>query len=42
MGEEAAMQEGSDPTRVFTMDYSPVRKRRPVHNKSIPTAATSP
>ncbi|XP_076921461.1 uncharacterized protein LOC143582869 [Bidens hawaiensis] len=50
-GEEAAtittsskvsMQEGSFSTHMFTMDYTPVRRRRPVHNKALPTTITSP
>ncbi|XP_056166214.1 uncharacterized protein LOC115666024 isoform X2 [Syzygium oleosum] len=28
--------EGTDPTQYFTMDYSNVRRRRPIHNKSLP------
>ncbi|XP_030514564.1 protein GOLVEN 6-like isoform X2 [Rhodamnia argentea] len=28
--------EGTDPTQYFTMDYSQVRRRRPIHNKSLP------
>ncbi|KAL3751480.1 hypothetical protein ACJRO7_012329 [Eucalyptus globulus] len=28
--------EGADPTQYFTMDYSQVRRRRPIHNKSLP------
>lgn len=48
-GEEAAaaaseqtMHEGSDLTPLFSMDYTSVRKRRPVHNKSFPTTTTLP
>ncbi|KAI3763947.1 hypothetical protein L2E82_13945 [Cichorium intybus] len=48
-GEKAAatasdqtMHERSDLTPLFTMDYSRVRKRRPVHNKSFPATTTSP
>lgn len=48
-GEEAAaaeseqtMHEGSDLTPLFSMDYTSVRKRRPVHNKSFPTTITLP
>ncbi|KAK9074467.1 hypothetical protein SSX86_007065 [Deinandra increscens subsp. villosa] len=37
-----SMQEGAYTTRIFTMDYSPVRRRRPVHNKLLPTTTTSP
>ncbi|KAF8039191.1 hypothetical protein BT93_B1674 [Corymbia citriodora subsp. variegata] len=28
--------EGADSTHYFTMDYSQVRRRRPIHNKSLP------
>ncbi|XP_062153850.1 protein GOLVEN 6 [Alnus glutinosa] len=28
--------EGGDTSEYFTMDYSKVRRRRPVHNKSLP------
>nr|XP_043625887.1 protein GOLVEN 6-like [Erigeron canadensis] len=45
-GEEETLkvtkQEGFDSTRAFTMDYTPMRRRRPVHNKSSPAAAASP
>lgn len=30
--------EGSDTSQYFTMDYSHVRRRRPIHNKSLPVA----
>ncbi|KAK4260958.1 hypothetical protein QN277_004015 [Acacia crassicarpa] len=30
--------EGEDPSQYFTMDYSRVRRRRPIHNKNIPVA----
>ncbi|XP_074338627.1 uncharacterized protein LOC141676810 isoform X2 [Apium graveolens] len=30
--------EGSDTSQYFTMDYSRVRRRRPIHNKSLPVA----
>lgn len=30
--------EGSDTSKYFTMDYSRVRRRRPVHNNSLPVA----
>ncbi|KAD7116697.1 hypothetical protein R6Q59_006570 [Mikania micrantha] len=39
---KVSIQERSYPTHVFTMDYSPVRRRRPVHNKLLPTATPSP
>ncbi|KAI9091977.1 hypothetical protein K1719_027912 [Acacia pycnantha] len=29
---------GEDPSQYFTMDYSSVRRRRPIHNKNIPVA----
>ncbi|GJX28011.1 hypothetical protein Tco_0236090 [Tanacetum coccineum] len=35
-------KEAIDPFRVFARDYSPARKRRPVHNKSFPTTANTP
>ncbi|RVW61697.1 hypothetical protein CK203_065934 [Vitis vinifera] len=28
--------EGADMSQFFTMDYSHVRRRRPIHNKSVP------
>ncbi|KAK9266763.1 hypothetical protein L1049_006683 [Liquidambar formosana] len=28
--------EGTDTSHFFTMDYSSVRRRRPIHNKSLP------
>ncbi|KAJ4838504.1 hypothetical protein Tsubulata_030464 [Turnera subulata] len=28
--------EGTDTSQFFTMDYSHVRRRRPIHNKSLP------
>ncbi|KAK1381037.1 hypothetical protein POM88_027781 [Heracleum sosnowskyi] len=30
--------EGSDTSQYFTMDYSRVRRRRPIHNKALPVA----
>lgn len=30
------MDEGADRSEFYTMDYSQVRRRRPVHNKSMP------
>ncbi|XAR65318.1 hypothetical protein NMG60_11009403 [Bertholletia excelsa] len=30
------VEEGPDASLFFTMDYSKVRRRRPIHNKSIP------
>ncbi|CAI9278696.1 unnamed protein product [Lactuca saligna] len=39
---EQTMHEGSDLTPLFSMDYTSVRKRRPVHNKSLPTTTTFP
>ncbi|XP_054791932.1 protein GOLVEN 6-like [Prosopis cineraria] len=30
--------EGEDPSQYMTMDYSRVRRRRPIHNKNIPVA----
>ncbi|XP_071926261.1 uncharacterized protein [Coffea arabica] len=30
--------EGADAAQFFTMDYMPVRRRRPVHNKFVPVA----
>ncbi|KAK1350197.1 hypothetical protein POM88_054720 [Heracleum sosnowskyi] len=30
--------QGSDTSQYFTMDYSRVRRRRPIHNKSFPVA----
>jgi hypothetical protein len=30
------MDEGADTSEFHTMDYSLVRRRRPVHNKSMP------
>ncbi|KAL1807074.1 hypothetical protein ACET3Z_030142 [Daucus carota] len=32
------VEEGSDSSQYFTMDYSRVRRRRPIHNKSLPVA----
>ncbi|KAK3039784.1 hypothetical protein RJ639_027097, partial [Escallonia herrerae] len=32
--------EGADASQHFTMDYSHVRRRRPIHNKSVPKAKT--
>ncbi|MFS7959799.1 hypothetical protein Hanom_Chr08g00695361 [Helianthus anomalus] len=34
--------QGSDPTRFTTMDYSHVRRRRPIHNSSSPKSTNSP
>ncbi|KAL9423537.1 hypothetical protein AB3S75_035595 [Citrus x aurantiifolia] len=31
--------EGGDTSQYFTMDYSHVKRRRPIHNKSLPAAA---
>lgn len=31
-------KEGIDPSHFFTMDYSHIRRRRPIHNKSLPVA----
>ncbi|GMI87568.1 root meristem growth factor 8, GOLVEN 6 [Hibiscus trionum] len=30
------VESGADISRYFTMDYSHVRRRRPIHNKSLP------
>ncbi|KAK1553312.1 hypothetical protein Q3G72_032614 [Acer saccharum] len=30
--------EGTDTSQYFTMDYSHVKRRRPIHNKSLPVA----
>ncbi|XP_040940696.1 protein GOLVEN 6 [Gossypium hirsutum] len=30
------MESGTDISQYFTMDYSHVRRRRPIHNKSLP------
>ncbi|GAA0146704.1 hypothetical protein LIER_42919 [Lithospermum erythrorhizon] len=35
------LDEGDD-FEFFTMDYRRVRRRRPVHNKSVPTSSTTP
>ncbi|CAN1794969.1 hypothetical protein LINPERHAP1_LOCUS20458 [Linum perenne] len=35
-GEGDEEGEGTDTTQYWTMDYSRVRKRRPIHNKSLP------
>ncbi|KAL4586521.1 hypothetical protein LXL04_011157 [Taraxacum kok-saghyz] len=41
--QEQRMHEGSDvSTFLFSRDYSGVRKRRPVHNKSFPATTTFP
>ncbi|KAI3817123.1 hypothetical protein L1987_10912 [Smallanthus sonchifolius] len=34
--------QGSDPTEFTTMDYSHVRRRRPIHNNSSPKPTNSP
>lgn len=34
--QEERVLEGADTSEFFTMDYSKVRRRRPVHNKSTP------
>ncbi|XP_035540198.1 probable root meristem growth factor 8 [Juglans regia] len=35
-GQEWVEGAESDTSQILTMDYSPVRKRRPIHNKSMP------
>ncbi|XP_028761902.1 probable root meristem growth factor 8 [Neltuma alba] len=37
-GTREEWEEGDDPSQYFTMDYSRVRRRRPIHNKNIPVA----
>ena len=37
-GKREEWEEGEDATQYFTMDYSRVRRRRPIHNKSTPVA----
>lgn len=32
------VEAGGDTSQFFTMDYSHVRRRRPIHNKSLPLA----
>ncbi|XVF43289.1 hypothetical protein PTKIN_Ptkin02bG0028100 [Pterospermum kingtungense] len=32
------VESGADISQFFTMDYSNVRRRRPIHNKSLPVA----
>ncbi|KAK1416207.1 hypothetical protein QVD17_31996 [Tagetes erecta] len=34
--------QGSDPTQFTTMDYSHVRRKRPIHNNSSPKSTNSP
>ncbi|KAI3734072.1 hypothetical protein L6452_13533 [Arctium lappa] len=43
-GEETMVNgaKGSDPTRLTTMDYSHVRRRRPIHNNYFPKPINSP
>jgi hypothetical protein len=30
------MEEADDPSQYFTMDYTRVKRRRPIHNKKLP------
>ncbi|KAI3730514.1 hypothetical protein L1987_61684 [Smallanthus sonchifolius] len=34
--------QGSDPAQITTMDYSHVRRRRPIHNNSSPKPTNAP
>ncbi|XP_057481986.1 protein GOLVEN 6 [Actinidia eriantha] len=37
-GTRQEWMEGTDTSEFFTMDYTKVRRRRPIHNKSLPAA----
>lgn len=37
-GRQGRWIEGADASQFFTMDYTHVRRRRPIHNKSLPVA----
>ncbi|PKI64447.1 probable root meristem growth factor 8 [Punica granatum] len=36
MKQEYRAKKGADTSHFFTMDYAPVHRRRPIHNKSLP------